>query len=655
MKGHITAGVAGHVDHGKTSLVRCLTGVDTDRLKEEKRRGLTIEPGIAPCPLPSGAAVSLVDVPGHGDFLKNTIRGLCSVDMAVLVVAADDGVMPQTLDHLEILKFMGAQSGIVVLSKADLVDDETLEMAELEVRELLEGTFLHGKPVIGFSAVDQRGLHKILSAIETSAGDVCGRNADMPFRLWIDQVRSFAGFGTVASGTIVSGVLSREDAIEILPLKKQTKARFIEVHHKRVDRALPGQRAGINLHRISMEEAAVGMVLASPASLDVRYVFNAELSVLSNAPGAVQDRRRIKVYTGTCAVTAHVVLMDKRQVRPGETGLVQFRLLDPLALRPGDRFVISPMSLRRVTGGGVILEAAREKYRLVKSKPIVRYLEPLRAKDLEKAVGNYFQRELVSPVNAGDVARETGFDADRVHARIQSGVSRREIFPVQGKGYFGRIRFEALKDRIPGILKEFFRRNPLAPSMKANEIRKQLAPLLDDKLFQMMLEELGRTGAIITGPGSDCRLPDLRIRLLPEQEKVAAILLRYAKESNLVPFSPGKFCRLNPMRRTFNAGEVQRILECLSGIGRLVRLNDGRYITPQALEEIKRAVRDKILEKGSLILDDIKDVLGYGRTRGIPVFEYLDEIGFTVRTDDRRVLGPNANPPDTELAHRGES
>lgn len=259
----ITIGIAGHVDHGKTSLVRALTGIDTDRLKEEKQRGLSIEPGIAPLTLPSGESIALMDVPGHSDFLKNTIRGLSSVDLAVLVVAADDGVMPQTLDHLEVLKFLKAQGGFIVLSKTDLVDEETVGLAELEIREIVKDTFLEGKPVLPFSAIDNRGLPDILRSLEKEGKKAQGKSIKAPFRLWIDQVRTFSGFGTVVSGTIQTGVLKQDDLLQLQPTQKETRARFLEVHHQKVGQAVAGQRVGINLHKISVQEVSPGMVLAS--------------------------------------------------------------------------------------------------------------------------------------------------------------------------------------------------------------------------------------------------------------------------------------------------------------------------------------------------------------------------------------------------------
>ncbi len=391
METGITVGVAGHVDHGKTSLVKRLTGIDTDRLKEEKRRGSTIEPGAAPLKLPSGNSVALVDVPGHSDFLKNTIRGLSAVDMAMLVVAADDGVMPQTLDHLEVLRMLGARSGFIILSKADLVDEETLELAELEIRETVKGTVFEDQPVIPFSFLTGRGFSEILIALDNGLEKVGTRSIQAPFRLWIDQTRSLSGFGTVVSGTIYSGVIHRDDPIHLFPRFKETKARFQEVHHRKVDQAVAGQRVGINLHKISAQEVKPGMVLAAPDFLRPVRFLNAELTLLSRAKLPLVDRQRIKLFLGTSLIQARVVLMTRDRLYPGETGLVQFRLDDPLAVIPRDPFVIGPMNYNSVIGGGTIIEPTQEKFRAVKVEKVLAYLRPLRRNDLKTVTGLYFR------------------------------------------------------------------------------------------------------------------------------------------------------------------------------------------------------------------------------------------------------------------------
>ncbi|MBU0768938.1 MAG: selenocysteine-specific translation elongation factor, partial [Proteobacteria bacterium] len=294
MKKHITIGIAGHVDHGKTAMVRCLTGFDTDRLQEEKRRGLSIESGVAPLELPSGELVSLVDIPGHSDFLKNAIRGLSCVDMAILIVAADDGVMLQTQEHLAILNFLKVKSGFIVLTKVDLVDDETLELAELEIVDMVKNTFLEGKPVLPFSAVDRRGLEDVRRNIGMEVEGAADKNDAAPFRLWVDQVRSFSGFGTVATGTIRSGIIKKDEIICLLPSEKKTRVRFIEVHHKKVPEAFAGERAGINLHKIPLKAVKRGMVLAGQETVRPSYLLNVELKVLKNSLKPIRNRQRVK-------------------------------------------------------------------------------------------------------------------------------------------------------------------------------------------------------------------------------------------------------------------------------------------------------------------------------------------------------------------------
>jgi selenocysteine-specific elongation factor len=635
MEKHITVCVAGHVDHGKTSLVRCLTGTDTDRLKEEKLRGLTIEPGIALLGLPSGRMVALVDVPGHSDYLKNTIRGLSSVDMAILVVAADDGVMPQTLDHLEVLNFIKAKSGIVVLSKADLVDDETLELAELEIREVLAGTFLEGKPVIPFSAVDQRGAGEVLTAIEAVAQDVSGKAMDAPFRLWIDQVRSFAGFGTVASGTILTGTLSRDDPIQLLPSGKETKARFLEVHHQRVDKAMTGQRVGINLHKIPMDDVNVGMVLAAPGTIQPSTILNAELSVLPKARKAIVDRQRVRLYAGTCGTNALVVLMERQRLNPGESGLVQLRLLEPLSLLPQDPFVVSLLNLHSVVGGGTILEVAKEKYRVVKTRKIVPYLQPLQRGDVKSVTALFFLRFPNRPLSASEIARSTGFPLDSVEAEITSKIRSGELFRLVERGFFLRARYDALKKQLADVAKMILSRDAFKMAATPEELKYQLEPSLDDAPFERMLADLCKEGKLAKTEAG-YRVPDLVVGLSSEREKLAARLLEYARELDHVTFGAGTFCKLHG--KTFNLREIQKLLDYLHARKQLVRLNDGRFLTCEAMEEIKKKVREKILQEGSLTLQGSKEVLGYGRTRGVAVLEYMDAIGLTIRVGDERFL-----------------
>jgi selenocysteine-specific elongation factor len=632
---HLTIGVAGHVDHGKTALVKCLTGIDTDRLKEEKQRGVSIEPGIALLSLPSGKQLALMDVPGHSDYLKNTIRGLSSVDLAILVVAADDGVMPQTLDHLEVLKVLRAKSGLVVLSKTDLVDEETIELAELEIREAVRGSFLEDKPVIPFSAVIQRGLPDILSALEKETKKAQGKSIKSPFRLWIDQARHFPGFGTVVSGTVQSGIIRQDDTLQLLPGGKETKVRFLEVHHQKVSQAMAGQRVGINLQKVSLQEVSLGMVLSEPGALQPAFFLNAELSLLNKAARPLLDRQRIKLYIGTGLFQAMVIMMNGSRLDPGQTGLVQFRLQEPLAVLPKDPFVISPMNTNTVIGGGIILETTKEKYRLVKTEKMVGYLAPLLQGDQETVIQKWFERFPDRTISVKEMTFKTGFSEESLIKTLTDWAKAGRLIDLGDGKFFPKERCETLKKKLIEEAATIFNRDAFKLSVAAEELRCRLDTFLEDILFESLLQSVIKAGRLIKLDGL-YRIPNLSGRLSRKQEKLTERLLDYARNLKYESFSAGYFCKVFQDR--LEQKEVQKLLDHLHARKRLIRLNNNRFLTPEALEEIKDKVKEVVQVKGNFSIGDIKEVFGYGRTGGIPILEHLDTIGFTWRIGDVRVL-----------------
>ncbi|MEA3427770.1 MAG: selenocysteine-specific translation elongation factor [Thermodesulfobacteriota bacterium] len=635
MEKHITIGVAGHVDHGKNALVNCLTGIDTDRLQEEKRRGFSIESGIAPLNLPSGTQVALVDVPGQTSFLKNSIRGLSCVDMAILVVAADDGIMPGTLEHLNILNFLKVKSGFIVLSKADLVDDEMLELGKLEIMDQIKGTFLEGKPVISYSATDRRGLNEIRLNIEKQVENIAGKNQHASFRLWIDQIRTFTGFGTVVSGTILSGTIRQDDMLHLLPSGKETRARFLEVHQQRVSRSVAGQRVGINLHKVPLKDVKRGMMLAKPETVNGTYILNVDIHVLQSVKELIKNRQRVKLYLGTSVTNAMAVIMEKEQLEAGESGLVQFRLIKPVPALPGDPFVICPLNVHTVIGGGIVLEIPLEKYRAAKAEITIPYLEALRNGDLKLVMDHFFDRNISHPVTAADIARETGFQIKEVEAEVKLRVKSGEILYFEGRGLFGKNPYKALKKKSLKIVENVLLENPFQATIMPDEIKTRLLPSIDEAPFQRMLAELCQEGKLIKTDGG-FQVRNLLVKLSKQQERLITLLLEYARHLGIVPFRADMFWKLH--KKKFNKNEIQRLLDYLHNQKRLIRLNNGRFLTPRAMEQIKDGVRNVIVQKGRLTLADSKETLGYGRTVGVPVLEYLDAIGFTCRQENERVL-----------------
>jgi len=635
MSKFVTVGIAGHVDHGKTSLVRCLTGIDTDRLRIEKERGLSIESGIAPLELSSGQRMAMVDVPGHTDFLKNTIRGLSSVDVGILVVAADDGVMPQTLEHIQILDFFGAKGGFIVLSKVDLVDDETLELAELEIAELTEGTFLEEKPVVSFSSMDQRGIEAVRAEIDAMAESVDARNVLAPFRCWIDQVKGFAGFGTVASGTILSGTLWQDDPLQLLPSGLDTRARSIETHHEKNSEARAGQRVGINLHRVPLKEVNRGMVLAAPGCVEATFLLNVDLRVLDRTQRPIKNRQRIKLYLGTSVINTRIILLEKEKLTPGERGLAQFRLMKPVAALPGDPFVICLLNIQTVIGGGKVIEIPREKYRQAKASTTIPYLRALQEDDLKGFVGHFFAAGRSRPLTSGELSKETGFSVAEVEAELRTRIRDGQLLSFKGGGVFSKTLYQELKEQLPEVLEEILREDALKMSATAEEIRRQLAPSLDQALFQRMLAELCNEQKFQKNDGG-FRIQNLSVRLPQEKEKLVQLCLDYARKSNFIPFSSDTIWKLN--EKKFDKKEIQRMLIYLRDNRELVRINDGRFLTTSAFEEMKKKIRHVIAEKGVFTLGDLRGTLGYGRSVGVPVLEYLDSVGFTRRKENGRVL-----------------
>lgn len=630
-----TIGIAGHVDHGKTSLVQVLTGVDTDRKPEEKARGLSIEAGIAQLTLPSGRETALVDVPGHTDFLKNAIRGLSCVDAAVLVVAADDGVMPQTIEHLDILSFFKASCGIVVLSKADRVDTETIELAQLELRELLAGTFLEDAPIIPFSARQPIAKNDIIAAMDQVLGEDPPLRRKDPFRMWIDQLRSFAGFGTVVSGTVLSGKLRQGDPLEILPLQIHTRARSMESHGKPIDEAVRGQRVGINLPKVRMQLLARGMALAEPETVRPSHLLNAELYVPASAGRPLKNRQKVKLHIGTSVNIATVVHMGGDAIAPGNSGLVQFRLQNRTAARPQDCFAATLMNMPKVIAGGTILEVPHAKYRPIKGDCIVAYLNALKNSDLETFVDRFFQHRPHRFLAAKDLAGTTGFSEKALQAVINSKVSRGDIVYFKGKGALRKDDYVAIEDKVYTLIKKKIEADPVRKPIGPNEVAASITDKIDEDLIIIAADNLISKKRMIKMEGG-YHLAGALERFSPVNRQVSITVAEFAEKSGIKPFSPDSIWK--KYEQGIDKHEVQRILDFMCKEKKLVRLRDNRFLSSEALEEIKTRVKKAIENKGSITLKDSTDILGYGRWGGAPVLDYLDKIGFTTRIGDERRL-----------------
>lgn len=630
-----TIGVAGHVDHGKTTLVRSLTGIDTDRKAEEKARGLSIESGVAELILSDGRSVALLDVPGHTDFLKNTIRGLNSVDMALLVVAADDGVMPQTREHLDILSFFDTSSGIVVLSKTDLVDEETVALAEMELSELLSGTFLDRCPIVPFSHQTPGLGAGIVRYIEQALNDIPAKPPGESFRLWIDQVKSIKGHGTVVSGTIAAGTVHAGDAIELLPSGMLTRARSLQVHGCSVEQAVAGQRVGINLHRMPLRDVRRGMMLAASGAAPAGYLLNTEITVLGGTRKGIQNRQRVKFYLGTSITNAMVVLMDSDRIDPGETGLAQVRLMHPLAALPRDSFVIAPLNINTVIAGGRVLETAREKFRAVKTQGILPPLRALHTENIDAYVKRVFSASRYKLITAKALAGKTGLPAERFERCINAKVQKGEWIYIKGHGAIAAHHLSDLKTACRTIFEDAFDDDPLRKNMALSAVAERLGRPVEAPLLKAVADLLCQAGQLAPYEGGYI-LCGTAPALDERRHALSGRLIAFAREKGLTPFSADTFWKLN--RPAYDKGEIRQVLNYLYTRKRLVRLNDQRFLSLEAIVTIKARVAQAIAHKGFITVGDCKEVLGYGRWGGTHVLDYLNAVGFTIRREDKHYL-----------------
>lgn len=638
MKHYVTIGVAGHVDHGKTSFVKQITGIDTDRHPEEKIRGLSLEAGIACWPRPDGTVAAFVDVPGHRDFLKNTIRGLQGVDIAVLVVAADDGVMPQTREHLDILSFFQVQDGFVVLSKADCVDSEILELAELEIMELTDGTFLEGKPVIRFSALDGSGSNEAMAALDLIIAKIKKKQPDRPFRLWIDQVRGLPGVGTVVSGTVLSGTVKVNDELQILPDKISTRVRSLEEHGCKIDEAVAGQRIGLNLHKIGLADIRRGMCLIQPGKFQTSCRFNVEMQPLRHTGEIIKDRQKVKLYFGTSIHNATVKFISP--VPPVKSGrsLVQFQLKKSAAVAAGVHYVVSPLNRNTIIAGGRVLELAEEKIRKANKPRTTVRLNALLANDLS---GYVEQLCLLHPgqlINPQQLISTTVWSQESLKRYIESRIGKGELILLTD-GRMARTREIAqFKNIFAEIITKAFKCQQDREPVQIREILHKCNPPCHEDLASLVVKDLCRDGKWVKEKGG-IRPAAFKQKIPEKLAQVAESLLRYADKQGVRPFSAEYFIKITTEEITLP--QIQRTLDFFCKTEKMVRLKNNRYLTMSAMLVIKKKVRCWVEENGEICLRDCKDALGFNRGLGLPVLEYLDQIGFTVQHGQGRIVIDN--------------
>ncbi len=632
----IILGTAGHIDHGKTTLIKALTGIDTDRLKEEKQRGITIELGFAHLFLPSGVCLGIVDVPGHERFVKNMVAGATGVDLVALVVAADEGVMPQTREHLEICDLLGVKSGVVVITKKDLVDEEWIELVKEDVINLLQGTFLEGAPIVAVSAITGEGLDQLVKILDQLVTKVPDRSAEGPFRLPIDRVFTIKGFGTVVTGTSISGRLRIGEEVIVYPKGLRSRIRRIQVHGKDRDIAEAGLRTALNLQGIEKEEIERGDVVAHPGVLQPTYILDLDLRYLSSAPKPLTHNSRVRFHIGTSEILGRVILIGRDKIEPGEKALIQIRLEKPVVCWRGDHFVIRSYSPMITIGGGVVLDpVARRRKR--SSKQHLEELKLLRDGKLHDVIVYHLGRAKELGLYEEKIALKVSVFGDELKKILDELIRSEKVKQVKIEGKYlylsGKI-YDKLKKEIIERLQKFHEKFPLRQGLSKEDLFHRMPSGLEVRVFEKMLEELVEKGELIREK-EIIRLSTHKIVLPEELERLKIQIEEAFKEQGFQPKDKDEI--LSRFRE--NPSLTMEIFELLLKEGRLVRLKERLVFHVEILQELKNRVFEFFRHNKEMAVGDLRRLTnGASRKYLIPLLEYLDHEKITIRVGDKRIL-----------------
>jgi selenocysteine-specific elongation factor len=631
---HVIVGTAGHIDHGKTALVKALTGIDTDRLKEEKERGISIELGFAFLRLEEGITLGVVDVPGHERFVKTMLAGVGGIDLVILVIAADEGVMPQTREHLHICELLGVRRGLVALTKKDLVEPEWLDLVQEEIRTFLTGTCLDPAPILPVSSLTGEGLRELREALARLAAEVQPRHGDGIVRLPIDRVFTIRGFGTVVTGTLWTGSLAIGDEVRILPKDLPSRVRRLQVHNESVEKALAGQRTAVNLPGLETDQIERGDLLCLPGTLRVSTSLEATLTLLPDAPRPLHNRARVRFHLGTVEILARAILLDREKLNPGEETYVHLRLERPTAAMPHDRYVIRSYSPATTIGGGVILDPCPSLKRRRRPEVVahLKILERGSSRDRLLQV----LKSSTSPLPPLTLQSLAGLDPKTLHGELRELLTAGRIIRLPGRdeeAYLHREVYEDLCGTILSLLRQFHGQNPLREGISKEELRSRLARGVSPALFAQLLNDLAAAKAV-AHDRDRVRLAAHRPQLSATEAALAQRLETLYRAAALQPPTvDAAFKEAGADRRA-----AQAIFFRLVEQGTLVKITGDLYVHRDAYEQAKGRLLEHLAQHASISVPTFKDLLGITRKHAIPYLEHFDQIKLTRRQGDDRVL-----------------
>lgn len=623
---NIVIGTAGHIDHGKTTLIKALTGRETDTLEEEKRRGISINLGFTYFDLPSNKRAGIVDVPGHEKFIKNMLAGVAGIDIVLFVIASDEGVMPQTVEHLDILTFLNVKKGIIVLTKCDSVDNEFIELVKEDIREKTKNTFLENSDIVEVDSISRKGIDNLINKIDEISSYIDEKNENSPARLNIDRVFSVKGFGTVVTGTLIEGKISIDDDLIVYPKKLSTKIRSIQVHGQSVDTAYAGQRTAINISNIKVDELKRGDVLASPNSLEESMMLDVKLSLVNHTNKSLKHWDRLRLYHGSREILCRVVPLDKEKIKCGEICYAQLRLEESIVAKKLDAFVLRNYSPLETIGGGIIIDTIPKKHKRF-DENVINSLKIKEKGELKDILEEYLKNNLYSYKTLKDLTSYSGENEDYITTEIEKLIKENKVVNINNI-YIHKKQYEGLKKDIIEVLQSYHKRYRLRDGILKEELRSKVESKFKTKDMDILLNKLHEDG-IVKLEDNIVSIYDFKVILNEKQKEIKKDIETQLK-------IPNSYTILN-INDICKNNYYEEVVEYM--IGKDIEKLDDTYIMDKDLYESTKLNLIKYLEvNNEITLGQYRDMLNSSRKNCMIMLENFDRNKITKRDDNKRTL-----------------
>ncbi len=636
----IIIGTAGHVDHGKSLLAKTLTGVDPDRLPEEKEREMTIDLGFVFLPISDQEEVAIIDVPGHERFLKTMIAAAHSIRLVLFVVAADEGVMPQTVEHLDVLKLMNIEQGLIVITKIDQVSEEYITIVEENIRKLVRGSFLENAPIYTVSSLINHGIEELKNSLKNFCSKIEPLSDTGFFRCPIDRIFTMKGFGTVVAGTVISGKLTKSETIEILPIEEQSRIRNLQVHNQSVSEVFAGQRVAFNLMDVTVSEIYRGCELSTPGYLKPTQTVNARLSLLSNARRPLYNNERIRFHKGSGEVMSRVITLDKKEIAPGEEGLVQFRLEKPIVGERKERFVIRSYSPMRVIGGGRLIELypCRKGGRFRKEH--IDYLQKIEDAENENIVETVIHHSKHPIASEKELIRLVNLPMSKVRTQLQNLINEKVALRLKDNSIVHHTFIVEIKRECFTAIGQFMRENPLKVYMSKGELAKVLG-ISSMFVLEEALEELSREGKIeLSTKGA--KIAGLNAKISVKAQRISEMIENFALEREFKPFRfDDIICALSGQ----DPKKVRELFNYLLKNNKIIEILKGSYLHKKMLEQAISQLIQQLNDKKAIRAVEYRNLLNTSRDAARQILDYSFNHGITIRTKGTHRL-PDSNKRD---------